>query len=94
MRWKLVTLLIDGPDDADPWGVESLWSGETAIGRATGGGYSVVFGKQIALGFVRPDYAAEGTRLSIKILGERYPAVVVADSPYDTDNARARVDPG
>ena len=94
LRWKLVTLLIDGPDDADPWGVESLWSGETAIGRATGGGYSVVFGKQIALGFVRPDYAAEGTRLSIKILGERYPAVVVADSPYDTDNARARVDPG
>ena len=27
LRWKLVTLLIDGPPDADPWGVESIWSG-------------------------------------------------------------------
>ena len=60
-RWKLVTLLIDGPDDADPWGVESLWSGDTVVGRATGGGFSVVFDKQIAMGFVGPEYAAEKT---------------------------------
>ena len=32
-----VTLLIDGPADADPWGVESLWSGARVVGRATGG---------------------------------------------------------
>ena len=89
-RWKMVTMLIDGPADADPWGVESLWSGETVVGRATGGGYSVAFGKQIAMGFVRPDYAAEGTELSVRMLGEKYPARVVIDSPYDPENARAR----
>jgi len=90
LRWKIVTLLIDGPADADPWGVESLWSGENVVGRATGGGFSVVFDKQIAMGFVRPEFAAEGTQLAIRMLGEKYPARVVADSPYDAANARAR----
>ena len=90
LRWKMVTLLIDGPDDADPWGVESLWSGDRVVGRATGGGFSVVFGKQIAMGFVRPEFAGEGTELLIRMLGEKYPARVVADSPYDAENARAR----
>ncbi len=90
LRWKMVTLLVDGPDDADPWGVESLWSGDRVVGRATGGGFSVVFGKQIAMGFVRPEFAGEGTELLIRMLGEKYPARVVADSPYDAENARAR----
>ena len=88
-----MTLLIDGPADADPWGVESVWSGGKAVGRLTGGGYSVVFGKQIALGFVRPEFAAVGTPLQVKMLGELYPATVAPDSPYDSDNAKARIDP-
>ena len=91
LRWKLVTLLIDGPDDADPWGVESVWSGGKAIGRLTGGGYSVVFGKQIAMGFVRPEFAEVGSKVQVKMLDTLYPADVVVDSPYDTDAARARV---
>jgi dimethylglycine dehydrogenase len=90
LSWKLVTLLIDGPEDADPWGTESLWANGKVVGRATGGGYSVTFGKQIAIGFVRPDYAEPGRMLQIKMLGELYPAEVVRDSPYDPDNARAR----
>ena len=92
LRWKLVTLLIDGPADADPWGVESIWADGKVVGRATGGGYSVHFKKQIALAFVRPDFAAEGTALAIKMLDERYPCRVVGDSPYDPANARARME--
>ena len=94
LRWKLATLLIDGPQDADPWGVESVWSDGKVVGRATGGGYSVNFGKQIAMAFVRPEYAEEGRELSIKMLDARYPARVVMDSPYDTANERARMDGG
>jgi dimethylglycine dehydrogenase len=92
LRWRLVTLLIDGPGDADPWGVESLWRDGRVVGRATGGGFSVHFGKQIAMGFVRPEHAGVGTDLTIKMLDRHYPAVVVPDSPYDPDNARARRD--
>jgi dimethylglycine dehydrogenase len=92
LRWRLVTLLIDGPADADPWGVESVWSDGKMIGRATGGGYSVHFGKQIALAYLRPDYAREGQALEIKMLNQRYPARVVPESPYDPANARARME--
>ena len=92
LRWKLATLLIDGPDDADPWGVESIWSNGHVVGRATGGGFSVNFNRQIALAFVRSEYAEVGTALTIKMLDRHFPAEVVVDSPYDPDNARARVD--
>ena len=34
LRWRLVTLLIDGPDDADPWGVEGVWAGNEIAGQA------------------------------------------------------------
>jgi len=92
LNWQLVTLLIDGPADADPWGVESLRAGDTIVGRATGGGYSVHFGQQIAMAYVRPDYADEGRELTIKMLGQRYAARVVSDSPYDPTNERLRAD--
>jgi len=92
LRWKLVTLLIDGPADADPWGVESVWADGKVAGRATGGGYSVHFAKQIALAYVRPEYAGEGRELAIKMLNRHYPARVVAESPYDPVNERLRAD--
>ena len=92
LRWKLATLLIDGPDDADPWGVESVWSNGSVVGRATGGGYSAHFGKQIAMAFLRPEHAAVGTSLTVKMLDRHCSAEVVVDSPYDPDNARARQD--
>ncbi|MBM3540438.1 MAG: FAD-dependent oxidoreductase [Alphaproteobacteria bacterium] len=88
--WALVTLLVDGPADADPWGVESIWAGDKVVGRATGGGYSVHFKMQIALAFVRPEHAEPGRELAIKMLGRLYPARVVEESPYDPDNARLR----
>jgi dimethylglycine dehydrogenase len=92
LRWKIVTLLIDGPADADPWGVEAILADGKVVGRATGGGWSVAFGKQIAMAFVRPEVSAVGTGLSLRMLGALYPATVVQDSPYDPDNARARAD--
>jgi dimethylglycine dehydrogenase len=90
LRWKMVTMLVDSPADADPWGVEGIWSDGKVVGRATGGGFSVVNGKSIAMAFVRPDVGAEGTPLQIRMLGEFYPATVLRDSPYDPENARAR----
>ena len=50
-----VTVLVDGPDDADPWGREALYHGETKVGRLTSGGYSVAFGKSIGMGYVSPE---------------------------------------
>ncbi len=38
IRAKCVTLLIDGPADADPWGKEALVSDGEKVGRLTSGG--------------------------------------------------------
>ncbi|CAN1489397.1 FAD dependent oxidoreductase [Paracoccaceae bacterium] len=92
IRSKCCTVLIDGPADADPWGKEALLLDGVKIGRLTSGGYSVAFGKQIGMGYVRPDLAVPGTKLKVKMLRQEWDAVVVEDSPFDPTNARIRID--
>ncbi len=92
IRSKCVTLLIDGPEDADPWGREALYDGDTKVGRLTSGGYSVAFGKSIGMGYVRPDRAEVGRKLEVKMFDRLWPAEIVEDSPYDPQNAAIRVD--
>ena len=93
VRAKCVTLLIDGPEDADPWGREVLYTEDgTRVGRLTSGGYSVAFGKSIGMGYVKPDIAVVGTKLKVKMFDQLWDAEVVEDSPYDPKNATIRVD--
>ena len=93
IRAKCCTLLIDGPADADPWGREALYTMDgTRVGRLTSGGYSVVFGKSIGMGYVTPDLAVEGTKLQVKIQDKLWDAVVTCDSPYDPKNEVIRID--
>ena len=90
IRAKCVTVLIDGPSDSDPWGKEALIHEGKKIGRLTSGGWSVAFGKQIGMGYVRPDLAEVGQKLKVKIQLQEWDAVVVEDSPFDPTNARIR----
>ena len=90
VRAKCVTVLIDGPDDADPWGREALVLDGEKIGRLTSGGYSVAFGKQIGIGYVRPDLAEVGTKLKLRMFRELYDCEIVEESPYDPTNATIR----
>ena len=92
VRAKCVTVLIDGPADADPWGREVLLVDGQKVGRLTSGGYSVAFGKQIGMGYVTPGLAVVGTKLKVRMMRQEWDAVVVEDSPYDPTNARIRID--
>ncbi len=92
VRFKCVTVLIDGPEDADPWGSEALFDGDTKVGRLTSGGYSVHFGKSIGMGYVSNDKAEVGQKLKVKIMDQLWDAEVVEDSPYDPKNEVIRVD--
>ncbi|MFW5655338.1 MAG: GcvT family protein [Roseicyclus sp.] len=92
IRFRCVTVLIDGPEDADPWGREALYHEGRKVGRLTSGGYSVHFGKQIGMGYVAPDLAEPGTRLKVRMFRDLWDAEVVEDSPYDPSNAAIRVD--
>ena len=90
IRAKCVTVLIDGPTDADPWGREALVVDGEKIGRLTSGGYSMAFGKQIGIGYVRPDLAEVGTKMHVRMFKELYDCEIVEDSPYDPTNATIR----
>jgi dimethylglycine dehydrogenase len=93
VRVKCCTVLIDGPDDTDPWGREALYTPEgTRVGRLTSGGYSVHFGKSIGMCYVTPDLAVEGTKLKVKMQDKLWDAVVTCDSPYDPKNEVIRID--
>jgi len=93
VRSTCCTLLIDGPEDADPWGREALYLEDgTKVGRLTSGGYSVAFEKSIGMGYVRPDLAVEGQKLKVKMFDQLWDAVVTCDSPYDPKNETIRKD--
>ena len=92
IRSKCVTLLIDGPSDADPWGREALLHDGQKVGRLTSGGYSVAFGKSIGMGYLPPELTIVGTKVKVRMFRELWDAEVVEDSPYDPKNTTIRQD--
>ncbi|MFL2812819.1 MAG: FAD-dependent oxidoreductase [Paracoccaceae bacterium] len=90
IKSKCVTLLIDGPKDCDPWGREAIYKEGKTVGRLTSGGYSVVFEKSIGMGYIKKELANLGEKLEVKILNQLWPATIVEDSPYDTDNLKLK----
>jgi dimethylglycine dehydrogenase len=88
---RFVTLDVHGVEDADPLGNEPLFDASgRMVGRATSGCYGHVLEKSLAIGYVKPEFAEVGTRISIEILGERKEATVLVDSPYDPENRDLR----
>jgi dimethylglycine dehydrogenase len=97
LRWRekgfanrFVTLRVHDTTDADALGNNPIHDGNRVVGRATGGNYGFRVGSSLALAMVRPEVAAEGTELSMDILGTRHKVTVVPESPYDPDNLRLR----
>ena len=60
------------------------------VGRCTAGAYGHSVGKSLALAYVEPAVAEPGTALEVVILGKRFPATVIPESPYDPENASLR----
>jgi dimethylglycine dehydrogenase len=92
LTWNFVTMEVHGvtDKDSDARGSEPLYRNGQLIGRATNGGYGFRVDKSIALGMVRPEHAAVGTELEIKILGKLFKATVIPESPYDPENKTLR----
>jgi dimethylglycine dehydrogenase len=88
---RFVTLEVHEVRDADPLGNEPLFAKDgKMIGRATSGYYGHCLKKSLAIGYARTEFARPGTELSIEILGERKPATVLPESPYDPENLELR----
>lgn len=89
-NWQFVTMEVHDVTDADAHGSEPIYLNGELVGRATSGGYGWRIGKSLALAMVRPDLAALGTQLEIKILDKIHPVTVIEESPFDPDNERLR----
>ena len=81
---------MHGVNDADPLGNEPLYRDGEMIGRATAGAYGHHVGKSLAIGYVKTGVGALSSAIEIEILGSRFPASVVGESPYDPDNEKLR----
>jgi dimethylglycine dehydrogenase len=44
----------------------------------------------LALAMVKPEFAALGTELDVKILDKHFKTTVIAESPYDAENVALR----
>lgn len=85
----IVTLEVDA-DGADASGYEPVWQGEKRVGFVTSGGYGHTLGKSLAMAMVDRNCAAEGTVLSVHIVGVERAAKVIAASPYDPEGKAMR----
>jgi dimethylglycine dehydrogenase len=84
-----VTLEVDA-DGADASGYEPIWADGERVGFVTSGAYGHHTGKSLAMALVVRDKSAEGTELSVHIVGVERPARVIAASPHDPDGKAMR----
>jgi dimethylglycine dehydrogenase len=91
LKWNFATLVVETGNDVDARGSEAIYNeaGEL-VGRATNGTFGFRINRSLALAMLRPDYAKEGTKLKIKILGTTYNATVVGEIPFVAENAALR----
>jgi dimethylglycine dehydrogenase len=87
---SFATLRVDNTTDADAIGGNPIYLNGELVGRATSGGYGFRVGASLALAMIQPAHADVGTKLEIDILGTRYPAEVIDESPFDPHNEKLR----
>lgn len=91
---RLALLAIDA-DDADASGDEGIWLDDSLVGFTTSGAYGHHIGQSLALAYVDSSITdavtAGGTdRLSVDVVGERRPARLLTEPPYDASGSRLR----
>lgn len=90
LKHRIMTLAVNALD-ADCRGNEPVFRDGRLCGITTSGGYGHRLGTSLALAYLDIGDTAQGTALSVEILGEMRPCTVIADCPFDPENSRQRV---
>ncbi|MDJ0820572.1 MAG: FAD-dependent oxidoreductase [Paracoccaceae bacterium] len=88
-RKRLVMVSLDSTT-APAHGGASIMADGKVVGTVTSGDWGHRVGQNLALGFVAPEYAGEGSVLSVDVIGEHVPAKVVPRCVYDPGGDRFR----
>jgi dimethylglycine dehydrogenase len=87
---RLVGLEIDA-GDADAGGYEPVWCKDELAGFITSGAYGHTVEKSLALAYVKtPFIDSSNGDLSVHVLDERRPAVMISGAAYDPSGSRMR----
>ncbi|MHA1601165.1 MAG: glycine cleavage T C-terminal barrel domain-containing protein, partial [Alphaproteobacteria bacterium] len=86
---KLVTMVVE-TTDIDVSNDEAILKDGECVGYVSSGGYAHGAGKSMALGYVPPHLAVDGTVLEIEINGQFYRAAVTAHPLHDANGSRMR----
>lgn len=92
LRWICAYLEVADDGQSDGNGGEAVLAGGVQIGAVTSIAYGHSVKKLLAFAYVKPDYAAPGTKLHVMIMGELRAAKVLAEPAYDPNSALPRVD--
>ncbi|MBM3531434.1 MAG: FAD-dependent oxidoreductase [Alphaproteobacteria bacterium] len=86
---RLVLFEVDARD-GDAFGDEPIWHAGKVVGWVTSGGYGHTVAKSLALGYVPKDLVSALGGFEIEIIGDRRPARILKEPPYDPAGARMR----
>lgn len=86
---RLVSLHIDSTvSHAHPGA--SLMLDDKVVGTVTSGDWGHRVGMNLAYAFVEPELSAQGTEMTVDMLGDLVPARVIASGPYDPETTLPR----
>ena len=90
-KLRRVSFAVDAID-TDVLGDEPIWHGGKVIGWVTSGGYGHRVNRSLAQGYVPITLAADmsGRAFEIEILGDRRPATILREPPFDPEGSRMR----
>ena len=88
--YGFATLEVHGVTDADALGNNPIYLDGRVIGRATSGGYGHRIQKSLVLAMINPSNIKIGLKLKIDILGEKFDASIIEESPYDPENEKLK----
>jgi dimethylglycine dehydrogenase len=88
-RRRFVVMEVDAAD-ADVVGYESIMREGSAIGYVTSGAYGHCIDKSLAAGYVPSEFARDGEKFKIDILGDERTATVRRAALYDPEGLRLR----
>ena len=90
LSYGFVTLEVHNVKDADALGNNPIYLDGKVIGRATSGGYGHRIKKSLVLAMINPSLIKTGLKVKIDILGTKYDASIINESPYDASNEKLR----
>ncbi len=87
---RRLTLLEVDAADADASTDEGIWVGERRVGFVTSGAYGHHVGKSLALAYLDRDVIEAGGEVTVYVVGDPRPALVLPEAPYDPAGSRLR----